>query len=147
LMVRITTRPVSLRGLPLPERCELVLCPFLAHRDAERFPRPDQFLPSRWGDARPSPFEYFPFGAGGHSCVGGHLATYIIKVVLALLIPRYEIVLADDQEIDWRIHIMFMPRNEPIMTVSAPSTSTPKAGKLLGPVSELISFGAINLDT
>ena len=138
LMVRVTTRPVSLNGVPLPERCEIILCPFLAHRDAETFPRPDEFLPSRWKTIRPSPFEYFPFGAGGHACVGRLLGTYIIKEALASLIPRYELVLAEDQEIDWRINTMFMPRDEPIMTISAPGEPAPRAGKLLGPVGDLL---------
>lgn len=145
LMVRVTTRPASLHGVQLPERCELVLCPFLAHRDAERFARPAEFLPSRWSGTKPSPFEYFPFGAGGHACVGRHLAMYLIKAALALLIRRYELVLADDQEIDWRIHIQFMPKNDPVMTVGAPGLSTLRAGKLLGPVADLISLDGCGL--
>ena len=140
LMVRVTTRPALLQGVQLPERCEIVLCPFLAHRDAARFPHPREFLLSRWSGVRPSPFEYFPFGAGGHSCVGRHLATYIIKAALAFLMPRYDLVLAEDQEIDWRIHIIFMPRNDPIMTLSTPGGSTFSEGKLLGPVADLISL-------
>lgn len=145
LMVRVTTRLASLNDVLLPERCELVLCPFLAHRDSQRFPRPNEFLPSRWSGTdgiRPSPFEYFPFGAGGHSCVGRHLAIHMIKAALAVLMPRYDLVLADDQEIDWRIHIMFMPRNDPIMSVRAPSTSTLTGGKLIGPVADLVSLDA-----
>ena len=140
LMVRVTTRPALLGGMKLPERCEIILCPFLAHRDAKSFPRPDEFLPSRWDTIKPSPFEYFPFGAGGHSCVGRMLATYMIKEALASLIPRYELVLAEDQEVDWRIHIIFMPRNEPAMKVCAPDAPTPRAGKLLGPVGELLTL-------
>jgi cytochrome P450 len=140
LMVRVTTRPGLLEGVPLPEHCEIVLCPFLAHRDADRFPRPKEFLLSRWSGARPSPFEYFPFGAGGHSCVGRHIATYIIKAALAFLIPRYDLVLTKDQEIDWRIHVIFMPSSEPIMTVSAAGGSILSGGKLLGPVADLINL-------
>ena len=142
LMARVTTRPATLDGVRLPERCEVVLCPFLAHRDAERFPRPSEFLPSRWHGARPSPFEYFPFGAGGHACVGRQLGIYLIKAALAVLIPRYELVLAADQEIDWRIHIMLMPRNEPLMSVRAPGASAISGGRLRGPVGELIKLDA-----
>ena len=140
LMARVTLQPVILQRMQLPERCEIVLCPFLAHRDADRFPRPKEFLLSRWNGTRPSPFEYFPFGAGGHACVGRYIATYIIKAALAFLMPRYELVLNEDQQIDWRIHIMFMPRNEPIMSVSVPGASTSSGGKLLGPVADLISL-------
>ena len=138
LMVRVTTQATSLNALMLPERCELVLCPFLAHRDPERFPRPNEFMPSRWAETRPSPFEYFPFGAGGHSCVGRHLAMYLINSVLALLIPRYDLVLAGDQEIDWRVHIQFMPRNDPSMIIGLPADATTKFGKLFGPVGDLL---------
>lgn len=64
LMVRATTQAVSLQGVALPARCEIVVCPFLVHREANAFARPHAFLPSRWETARPSPYEYFPFGAG-----------------------------------------------------------------------------------
>lgn len=137
-MARVTRRPVSLAGLSLPERCEIVVCPFLAHRDPERFPRPDEFRPSRWRTASPSPFEYFPFGGGGHHCVGRSLATYLLEAVLAFLLPRYDLVLADDQEVDWRLHIIFMPRDEPIMVVDAPGPAPRRAGRLGGAVGELI---------
>ncbi|HEX8178051.1 MAG TPA: cytochrome P450 [Pyrinomonadaceae bacterium] len=142
LMVRVTTRPAELNGVLLPARCELVLCPFLAHRDAERFPQPHEFWPARWHTIKPSPFEYFPFGAGGHACVGRLLAMSLLKAALTLIIPRYELVLAEDQALDWRIHIMFMPRTEPIMTVGAVGVETPKAGRLCGPLNELVSFAA-----
>jgi len=145
LMVRVTTSSALLQNVRLPGRCELVLCPFLAHREAERFPRPLDFLPSRWKAIKPSAFEYFPFGAGGHVCVGRHLAIHMIKAAMALLIPRYELVLAGDQEIDWRIHIQFMPRNDPIMCVGAPGVSESQPGKLLGPVAGLVRFDARGL--
>jgi cytochrome P450 len=140
LMVRVTTQPASLHDIPLPENCEIILCPFLAHRDAERFSHPNEFSPSRWLKIRPSPFEFSPFGAGSHSCVGGHLAICIIKTTLSLLMSRYEIILADDQEIDWRLHIMLTPRNEPFMTICVPNALPPKTGKLLGPVANLLEL-------
>lgn len=138
-MARVTRRPVSLAGFSLPERCEIVVCPFLAHREPGRFPEPDAFRPSRWRTASPSPFEYFPFGAGGHHCVGRALATYLIEAALAFLLPRHDLVLAGDQEIDWRLHIIFMPRDEPIMRVDAPGgAGSRRPGRLLGPVGTLI---------
>ena len=144
LMARVTTRPAALGDFPLPARCEVVLCPFLAHREPGPFPRPDVFLPSRWAAARPSPYEYFPFGGGGHSCVGRHLALYVIKAALSLLLPRYDIVLDGDQEIDWRIHIMLTPRNDPAVKLLAPDAPPAQAGRLRGPVAELISLDGWN---
>ncbi len=141
-MVRITTQPTSLNGVQLPACCEVVLCPFLAHRDSETFQRPNDFLPARWNEVPPSPFEYFPFGAGGHSCIGRGLATYLIKTALAFLLPRYDLVLANDQDVDWRVHIMFTPRRDPVVTIQSLDGSTRvKAGKLGGPVGKLLNFG------
>ena len=140
VMSRITTRATLLNGIPLPERCELVLCPFLAHRDAEIFPRPTEFLPSRWQLTKPSPFEYFPFGAGGHTCIGRFLGLKIITATLAFLTQRYELVLALDQEIDWQIDIMFMPANDALMRLQEPGITDREAGSLRGPVTELFKL-------
>jgi cytochrome P450 len=140
MMSRVTTRPGSLNGVSLPERCEVVLCPLLAHRDPEVFTRPNEFLPARWQGAKPSPFEYFPFGAGGHACVGRALALQVLKATLARLIREYEIVLADDQEMDWQINIIFMPGSDPIMKLHSPGAAGVKAGRLLGPIRDLIGL-------
>jgi cytochrome P450 len=142
-MVRITTQPIPLGGARLPPRCEVVLCPFLAHRDSESFQRPNEFLPDRWIEAPPSPFAYFPFGAGGHSCVGRSLAMYIIKTTLAFLLPRYDLVLAGDQQVNWRIHIMFMPLSDPEVTIQLSNVpSILPAGILCGPVGNLMNLSA-----
>ena len=141
LMVRLTTRPARLGHVTLPDRCELLACPFLAHRDPDRFPQPDTFLPQRWHKNKPSPFEYFPFGAGGHSCIGRPLALYVIKSILARLAQPYELVLTGDQTIDWRIHIQFMPSNEPLMTIlEASSSASQDGGALQGRVGHLLKF-------
>jgi cytochrome P450 len=137
LMARITTRPLSLCGTELPANCEVVLSPFVAHRDAERFPDPRAFRPSRWIEARPSPFDYFPFGAGGHACVGRGLALHLMKRALSFLLTRYDLVLAGDQEIDWRVHIMFMPHDDPSFLVAGPHS---RGGKLRGAVGDLLSL-------
>ena len=140
MMSRVTTRGGSLNGVSLPEGCEVVLCPLLAHRDEAVFARPKEFLPSRWRGFKPSPFEYFPFGAGGHSCVGRSPALHVIKTALAVMLRDHELLLAGDQEIDWQVHIIFMPASNPIVKVRAPAPPEVKAGRLLGPVRELIHF-------
>jgi cytochrome P450 len=144
-MVRITNRPAVLLDTPLPARCEVILCPLLAHRDGELFPRPTEFLPDRWIAPAPPAFAYFPFGAGGHACAGASLAISMIKLALAYLLPRYELVLAGDQQVDWRLHIQFMPRNDPAVRVRSlvGVLPTSKAGTLGGPVARLLGFDTL----
>jgi cytochrome P450 len=144
VMVRITTRSGLLCGTPLPKNCEVVLCPFVAHRDEDVFARADEFDPSRWINARPSPFAYFPFGAGGHACVGRGLALQFMTTALAFLLERYDIVLAGDQSVDWRLHVQFMPRGDPTVVIrSADDSALRLGGRLLGPVGEMLNLARL----
>lgn len=140
LMTRLTTRPTTLGSFPIPPHCEVLISPFLAHREPERFPRPNEFLPERWQGSKPSPFVYFPFGGGAHYCAGRSLATYMIKTSLTFLLQRYDLVLSSDQEIDWRIDIVLLPENDPVMSLRSPATRAVSGGKLIGPVRELIDL-------
>ena len=140
-MVRLTDRPTVLGTIALPEHCEIVLCPLVSHRDPACFSRPTEFLPERWSNATPSPFVYFPFGAGAHSCVGRSLAVYLIRTTLAFLLPRYDLVLAGDQDVDWRLHIIFMPSSDPQFEIRSPAASSRvQGGKLGGPVGEMLTL-------
>lgn len=141
MMARITTRATELAGAALPARCEIVLCPFLAHRDPERFADPARFAPARWTAIRPSPFDYLPFGAGGHACAGRALAGAVVASTLAELVARHDIVLAGDQDIDWRLHIQLMPRVDPLVRVQTPGVrARSRAGAWRGPIASLVQL-------
>ena len=87
----------------------------------------------------PSPFVYFPFGAGGHACVGRALALSTIRAALTCLLARYDLVLAGDQEIDWRLHIIFMPRVDPLFAIHSPCELIPcREWNTWGPVAAMI---------
>jgi cytochrome P450 len=137
-MVRVTTREVVVGDVTLPEGCEVVVCPFVAHRDPERFPEPSRCLPSRWRVVRPSPFEYLPFGAGAHGCIGQALARHLLGRALAHVLVHHDLVLACDQAIDWRVHIMLMPSVDAEVVVRAPDAPGDGGGRLLGPAAELL---------
>jgi cytochrome P450 len=140
LMTRLTTHATTLNSFPIPESCELLLSPFLAHREPERFPRPREFMPERWHGPKPSPFVYFPFGGGAHYCAGRSLAMQMMKTSLAFLLRRFDLVLAFDQEVDWRIDIVLLPGNDPLMSIRKPEATSMTGGKLIGPARELIDL-------
>jgi cytochrome P450 len=138
-MVRTTTRPVALGETMLPANCEIVLCPFVSHRDPQYFRHPDHFMLDRWRERPPSPFVYFPFGAGGHACVGRAVALSAIRAAVNGLLTSYDLVLAGDQDVDWRLHIIFMPRLDPEIAVELANSSVPtRAGTLRGPIAGLL---------
>ena len=115
LMVRVVREPVMLGGYRLPAGCEVLLCPFLSHRDPLLFPEPQRFSPSRWSGLRPSAYTYFPFGAGGHGCVGRALALRMLHTALSALLREGAVVLDGDADVDWRVQVMLMPTVDPML--------------------------------
>lgn len=65
-------------------------CAYLIHQDEELYPEPRRFRPERFLGSRPQPWEFFPFGLGGRSCIGGQFALMQMTTLLAKLIPRWD---------------------------------------------------------
>lgn len=53
---------------------EVVISPYVSHRDAEVFPEPEKFRPERWSGLQPGVAHFLPFGAGPRRCVAAELA-------------------------------------------------------------------------
>jgi cytochrome P450 len=71
------------------------LCPaiHLAHRRAESYPEPDAFRPERFIGKKADPYLWLPFGGGGRRCLGMAFALFEIKLILATVLSRAELVL------------------------------------------------------
>ena len=61
---------------------------YLAQRRPEVFPEPNRFLPDRFLQQHPSPFEWLPFGGGIRRCIGNASVLVQMKVVLATILRR-----------------------------------------------------------
>lgn len=85
---RTLARPLLLGVHELPAGTVVAPCMYLAHRDPQRYPAPQRFLPERFLQRRPTPTEWFPFGGGQHRCVGSSLALYLMKLILATVLTR-----------------------------------------------------------
>lgn len=72
----------------------------MTHRLPDLYPNPDHFLPERLASIRPPIYEYLPFVAGTHMCIGAGFATQEMKVVLATLVQRYRLELAPNHKLD-----------------------------------------------
>ena len=79
---RINTEAVQLGPFDLPRGTGIVFTPLVTHHLPDLYPQPEKFLPDRWLTLRPSPYAYHPFGAGPRLCIGGPLATAIIRIAL-----------------------------------------------------------------
>src|SRR5262249_27510852 len=144
IMVRLTTKADYVLGYPVPASCEVVLSPYVAHRDSQIYPDPDTFDPGRWRNFSPPPYSYFPFGIGTRYCLGKPLASFTLMSVLARMISEYDIVLSSDQYVDWKMDVTLMPSSDPMVRF-IPMTVLDKkvcgGGRLNGPVAELVKRG------
>lgn len=71
-------------GVFVPRGTQVLLAPWVMHRDPRFFDEPERFWPERWlGGASELPrYVYLPFGAGPRVCIGNHFA--LVEAVLAL---------------------------------------------------------------
>jgi cytochrome P450 len=100
---RVTTRPVRLGGVDLPEGAKLFLWLASTGRDPARFPDPDEFRPDR-----PSVRHHLAFGKGIHFCLGANLARLEAQLALEALVARFPgLALVEDQVLGFHPNISF----------------------------------------
>jgi cytochrome P450 len=137
---RINTVAVQLGPLFLPRGTGIVFTPLVTHHLPEIYPQPEKFLPNRWQTLRPSPYAYHPFGAGPRLCIGGPLATAIMRIALGRILTRYRLGVVPGADVG--VHVestMLVPTNGLPMTIHAADgdfASSPISGR----IHELVEF-------
>jgi cytochrome P450 len=85
---RSPLRDIVVGGYTIPKGANVLISPWVVHRDPAVWPDPDEFRPDRFADgAAPPRTAYFPFGDGPRSCVGNRFAEAEIALVLATILP------------------------------------------------------------
>jgi cytochrome P450 len=93
-VMRILARPARIGGHDLPAGIGVAPNIYATHRRPDVWPEPERFRPERFVGARPSPYEFFPFGGGVRRCLGMAFALYEMRVVLATILARAELEVA-----------------------------------------------------
>jgi cytochrome P450 len=100
---RVTTRPVALAGVNLPQGARLFLWLAAAGRDAAAFSQPDVF-----DVQRPDSERHLAFGQGLHYCLGANLGKLETQIAVAALASRYpRLRLEPDQRLTFHPNISF----------------------------------------
>lgn len=98
--IRHAVRPATLGSLSVPQGTMVVLSIYVTHHNASLFPEPERFLPERWLSAWPSPYAYFPFGAGPRLCLGAPFAQPLLRVVLSAIMRRFRLSIVPGTRVD-----------------------------------------------
>jgi cytochrome P450 len=89
---RLTKRPFRADGHDYPAGIHLCPCIHLVHLDPELYPEPKLFRPERFLERKFGPHEWLPFGGSDRLCTGMAFALTQMKVVLATVLARAELV-------------------------------------------------------
>ena len=96
---RITKSSVNIAGHLFDPETTLMPSIYLVHYREDLYPHAQQFKPERFLLHQYSPWEYLPFGGGSRRCLGAALAQLEMKLVLATILSKYQLALANDKPI------------------------------------------------
>ena len=113
-LARAVTKEIELAGYPLPAGSNVVMSPWIMHRDPRFFENPSQFDPDRWTPEttqRLPRFAYFPFGGGPRLCIGASFATMEACLILAAIAQRFQLRLVPGHPVAPQPGITLRPRH------------------------------------
>lgn len=95
LILRRCIKSFSHRGVRIPSNTQTNLSVYLLHHHPKYWTDPDKFDPERFSlkraEHKRDTFQYLPFGAGAHKCLGVNLAEIQTKVLLFHLLRNFRI--------------------------------------------------------
>jgi cytochrome P450 len=94
LFSRLAAQNEELGGYHIPKGSDVLIVPYVVHRDPRFWSDPETFNPERFlVDGKPTrpPTAYIPFGLGPRHCIGFKLAEYESVVILAALLKQFEV--------------------------------------------------------
>jgi cytochrome P450 len=116
---------VVVAGIAMPRGTQIIVCPWVMHRDPRFFPDPHRFWPDRWLTLPTPPrFAYLPFGAGPRVCIGSHFALAEATLVLAVILSAAELELVPQATLDPMPSVTLRPRDPVWMRVRAREAAT-----------------------
>lgn len=99
---RINVENTKLGSYELQRGTCVVFSQFMTHHMGELYKNPQQFRPDRWKTISPSPYAYLPFGAGPRLCLGGPLATVIMRIALPAILRKHRFHLIENATVNAR---------------------------------------------
>lgn len=91
---------VDLIDFVLVEGTEVLICPYVVHRDTRYWKNPSSYSPDRTETERylkANSYQYFPYGGGPMKCMGEKMSVIERNILIQELLTRYEIKVYNNQ--------------------------------------------------
>jgi sterol 14-demethylase len=102
ILMRVAKVPVEVGGVTIEPGQMVAASPAVSNRIPEAFPDADRFDPGRYLPGREedaaNPWNWIPFGAGRHRCVGAAFAMMQLKAIFFVLLRDWTFELAQPPE-------------------------------------------------
>lgn len=102
LLLRVAKQELTVGGFRIEPGTLVGASPALSNRLPEAFPDADDFVPARYLAPREedttNPWNWIPFGAGRHRCVGAAFAMMQLKAIFSVLFQNWEFELAQPSD-------------------------------------------------
>ncbi|KAJ8646623.1 hypothetical protein MRB53_008371 [Persea americana] len=80
---------ISFAGFTIPKGWKIYWNSYVTHNNADYFPMPEKFDPTRFEGDGPAPYTFIPFGGGPRMCPGKEFARLQILVFLHNVVKRF----------------------------------------------------------
>lgn len=114
VVIRMAAEPVEIGGYVVPAGSNIIVSPWVTHRDERFFANPEAFDPERWTTEHEQSlprFAYFPFGGGPRVCIGNSFALMEVPLLLAVVAQRFQVSLVSGQPVEPLSSITLRPKN------------------------------------
>ena len=114
LYTRRASEDDELADFDVPPGTDIYLSPYILHRTEHLWPDPEKFDPDRFllSEKRVKERPYFPFSLGPRRCLGEYFSFLEMKMHVALLFPRFSMILADETEPELDLAINLRARDD-----------------------------------
>jgi len=112
----------TLAGYHVPAGTDIFISPYLLHRSAEHWERPEEFLPGRFDPAPVAArnrFAYLPFSARPRFCIGAGFAMAEMAMHLMMVVQRFQLQYAGSEPAEPEFQINLRTRHPVAMRLVA----------------------------
>ncbi|WP_406551270.1 cytochrome P450 [Streptomyces sp. YS-3] len=99
VLARRAVEATEIAGSALPAGANVIVAPWVTHRDPDLWENPERFDPDRFSPEREAErhrYAWFPFGGGPRTCIGQHFAMLESVLGLAVLLRSHELEAIDE---------------------------------------------------